>query len=141
MQIREWINRGIGFGLLVSVGVCLVGAAIGAWAIGGEILNEGAQGWWTAAIWLLAAFAGGRTALKRREVKRLLFAVEQAILLFGIIWSAALLADIKMNFGGNGVYITICIVGGTMLAAILPMKKMRKKRKRDSARKLSKVRR
>lgn len=129
MQIRDWINRGVWLGLLVSVLLCLVGAGIGAWLMDREVLAESSQGVWMAAVWLHAAFFGCRIALRSANEKRLLHAAAQAFALYFIVWAAALAVSAVPNFAANGWYITGCIWGGAALAAILPAGKKRRKKR------------
>lgn len=129
MQIRDWINRGVWLGLLVSVLLCLVGAGIGAWLMDGEVLTEQSQGVWMSAVWLHAAFFGCRLALRSANEKRLLHAAAQAFALYFIVWAAALTVSAVPNFGTNGWHITACIWGGAALAAVLPAGKKRRKKR------------
>ena len=62
MRIRDWINRGVGFGLLLSIILCIAGAALGALLMDKEILSVESQGVWIAAVWFMAAFSGSRLA-------------------------------------------------------------------------------
>ena len=43
MRIRDWINRGVGFGLLLSIILCIAGAALGSRQRDEEILCVEAQ--------------------------------------------------------------------------------------------------
>lgn len=129
MQIREWINRGVGLGLLVSILLCLTGAGIGAWLMDKEILAEQSQGVWMSAVWLHAAFFGCRVALRAAAEKRLIHAAAQSFALYFIVWAAALALSAVPSFGTNGWYITGCIWGGSALAAVLPAGKKRRKKK------------
>lgn len=45
MRIRDWINRGVGFGLLLSIILCIAGAALGALLMDKEILSVESQGY------------------------------------------------------------------------------------------------
>ena len=129
MQIRDWINRGVGLGLLVSILLCLVGAGIGAWLMNRDILAEQTQGAWMSAVWLHAAFFGCRFALRSANDKRLLHAAAQAFVLYFMVWAVALAVSAVPNFGANGWYITACIWGGSILAALLPTGKKRRKKR------------
>ena len=129
MRIRDWINRGVGFGLLLSLLLCIAGAALGALLMDKEILSVESQGVWIAAVWLMAAFSGSRLAHRNTQEGRLLHAAVQALILYFIVWGAALAASAVPNFQANGWYITGCIWGGTIMAAILPAGRKRRKRK------------
>lgn len=135
MRIRDWINRGVGFGLLLSIFLCIAGAALGALLMDKEILSAEAQGTWVAAVWFAAAFSGSRYALRSTQEGRLLHAAVQALILYFIVWGAALAASAVPNFQANGWYITACIWGGSVIAAILPAGKKRRKKKAGARKK------
>lgn len=90
MRIRDWINRNVGLGLLISLHV---------------------------------------------QQNRLPHAAEQAVLLYFIVWAAALAIRAVPNFQSNGWHITGAVWGGAALAALIPGgKRKRTKRKSKSRR-------
>ena len=135
MRIRDWINRGVGFGLLLSIILCIAGADLGALLMDKEILSVESQGVWIAAVWFMAAFSGSRLALRNTQEGRLLHTAVQALILYFIVWGAALSASAVPNFQTNGWYITGCIWGGAIIAAILPAGKKRRKKKAGARKK------
>lgn len=131
MRIGTWINKKVGIGLLLSVLLCTVGAALGALLEGTELLPESREGVWVCAAWAVAAFAGCRFALRGTET-RLLHAAVQGGLLYLAVWCGALVLGTDVQFSTNGWQITACIWGGTALAALLPEGQRRRKRTRTA---------
>ena len=116
MRIRDWINRNVGLGLLISLLLCGAGAALGAMLMDRELLAVESAGKWMAFMWLSASFAGCKVALQNVQQNRLPHAAEQAVLLY---------------FQSNGWHITGAVWGGAALAALIPGGK-RKRIKRKS---------
>ena len=67
MRIGTWVNKRVGLGLLLSVLLCVVGAALGALLESKEILQESQEGVWMCVTWAVAAFAGCRFSLQNTE--------------------------------------------------------------------------
>lgn len=88
MRIRDWINRNMGLGLLISLLLCAAGAALGAILMDRELLAVESAGKWMAFMWLSASFAGCKVALQNVQQNRLPHAAEQAVLLYSIVWAA-----------------------------------------------------
>ena len=82
MRIRDWINRNMGLGLLISLLLCGAGAALGAMLMDRELLAAESAGKWMAFMWLSASFAGCKVALQNVQQNRLPHAAEQAVLLY-----------------------------------------------------------
>lgn len=135
MQIRTWIHKNVGLGLLLSIVICVGGAALGAILESREILTGEGERTWICAVWLFAALAGSRAALRKTQQGRIFHALAQAALLYIAVWGAALTVGSDRNFGENGWYITICIVAGSALAAMLPEGRRRPGKKKGKARK------
>lgn len=134
MRIRDWINRGVGLGLLISLLLCAAGAALGAILMSRELLAVESAGKWMAFMWLLASFVGCKFALRESQ-GRLPHAAVQAVLLYFVVWAAALAVSAVPDFRSNGWYITGAIWGGAALAALMPDgKRKRAKRKPKSRR-------
>ena len=98
MRIRDWINRNVGLGLLISLLLCGAGAALGAMLMDRELLAVESAGKWMAFMWLLASFVGCKVALQNVQQNRLPHAAEQAVLLYFIVWAAALAIRAVPNF-------------------------------------------
>lgn len=64
MRIRDWINRNVGLGLLISLLLCAAGAALGAMLMDRELLAVESAGKWMAFMWMSASFAGCKVALQ-----------------------------------------------------------------------------
>lgn len=129
MRIRDWINRNVGLGLLVSLLLCAVGAALGALLMDRELLAVELAGKWMALAWLPASFIGCKVALRDTQ-GRLPHAAVQAVLLYFTVWAAALAVSAVPDFQTNGWYITGAIWSGAALAAWMPGgKRKRVKRK------------
>ena len=71
MRIRDWINRNMGLGLLISLLLCGAGAALGAMLMDRELLAVESAGKWMAFMWLSASFAGCKVALQNVQQNRL----------------------------------------------------------------------
>lgn len=135
MRIRDWINRNVGLGLLISLLLCGAGAALGAMLMDRELLAVESAGKWMAFMWLSASFVGCKVALQNVQQNRLPHAAEQAVLLYSIVWAAALAIRVVPNFQSNGWHITGAVWGGAALAALIPgSKRKRTKRKSKSRR-------
>lgn len=134
MRIRDWINRDVGLGLLISLLLCAAGAALGAILMDRELLAVESAGKWMAFAWLPASFFGCKVAL--RDVQgRLPHAALQAVLLYFIVWAAALAVSAVPDFRSNGWYITGAIWGGAALAALMPGGKRKRAKRRPGPRK------
>lgn len=104
-------------------------------ADGPELLAVESAGKWMAFMWLSASFAGCKVALQNVQQNRLPHAAEQAVLLYSIVWAAALAIRAVPNFQSNGWHITGAVWGGAVLAALIPgSKRKRNKRKSKSRR-------
>lgn len=136
MRIGTWVNKRVGLGLLLSVLLCVVGAALGALLESKEILQESQEGMWMCVTWAVAAFVGCRFSLLNTE-RRLAHIAVQAALLFLAVWCGALAAGTDMQFRENGWYITACIWGGAVVSAILPEGKKKKRRIRTAGKRRS----
>lgn len=135
MRIRDWINRNVGLGLLISLLLCGAGAALGAMLMDRELLAVESAGKWMAFMWLSASFVGCKVALQNVQQNRLPHAAEQAVLLYSIVWASALAIRAVQNFQSNGWHITGAVCGGAALAALIPGgKRKRTKRKSKSRR-------
>lgn len=136
MRIGTWVNKRVGLGLLLSVLLCVVGAALGALLESKEILQESQEGMWMCVTWAVAAFVGCRFSLLNTE-RRLAHIAVQAALLYLAVWCGALAAGTDMQFRENGWYITACIWGGAGVSAILPERKKKKRRSRTAGKRRS----
>ena len=128
MRIGTWVNKRVGLGLLLSVLLCVVGAALGALLESKEIFQESV---WMCVTWAVAAFVGCRFSLQNTE-GRLAHIAVQGALLYLAVWCGALAAGTDMQFRTNGWYITACIWGGAVVSAILPEGKKKKRRSRTA---------
>lgn len=136
MRIGTWINKRVGLGLLLSVLLCVVGAALGALLEGKELLQESQEGVWMCVTWAVAAFVGCRFSLQNTE-GRLAHTAVQGALLYLAVWCGALAAGADMQFRENGWYITACIWGGTGMSALFPGGKKKKRRSRTAGKRRS----
>ena len=86
MRIRDWINRGVGLGLLISLLLCAAGAALGTILMSRELLAVESAGKWMAFMWLLASFVGCKFALRESRAGFLTPRCRQCfcILLYGL---------------------------------------------------------
>ncbi len=134
MRIRDWINRSVGLGLLISLLLCAAGAALGAILMDRELLAVETAGKWMAFAWLPASFIGCKVALRDAQ-GRLPHAALQAVLLYFVVWAAALAVSAVPDFRSNGWYITGAIWGGAALAALTPGGKRKRAKRRPGPRK------
>ena len=131
MRFETWVNKRVGLGLLLSVLLCVVSAALGALLESKEILQESQEGVWMCVTWAVAAFVGCRFSLQNTEGRLAHIAVPGA-LLYLAVWCGALAAGTDIQFRTNGWYITACIWGGAVVSAILPEGKKKKRRSRTA---------
>ena len=131
MRIGTCVNKRVGLGLLLSVLLCVAGAALGALLESKEVLQESQEGVWMCVTWAVAAFVGCRFSLQNTE-GRLAHIAVQGALLYLAVWCVALTAGTDMQFRANGWYITACIWGGAVVSAILPEGKKKKRRSRTA---------
>ena len=131
MRIGTWFNKRVGLGLLLSVLLCVVGAALGGLFVTVQLLQESQEGVWMCVTWAVAAFVGCRFSLQNTE-GRLAHIAVQGALLYLAVWCGALAAGTDMQFRTNGWYITACIWGGAVVSAILPEGKKKKRRSRTA---------
>lgn len=136
MRIGTWVNKRVGLGLLLSMLLCVAGAALGALLESKELLQESQEGVWMCVTWAVAAFVGCRFSLQNTE-ERLAHTAVQGALLYLAVWCGALAAGTDMQFRENGWYITACIWGGTGMSAILPGGKKKKRRSRTAGKRRS----
>ena len=131
MRFGTWVNKRVGLGLLLSVLLCVAGAALGALLESKEVLQESQEGVWMCVTWAVAAFVGCRFSLQNTE-GRLAHIAVQGALLYLAVWCVALAAGTDMQFRANGWYITACIWGGAGVSAILPERQKKKRRIRTA---------
>lgn len=134
MRIRDWINRNVGLGLLISLLLCAAGAALGAILMDRELLAVELAGKWMAFSWLTASFIGCKIALQNVQQSRLPHTAVQAVLLYSIVWAAALAIRAVPNFQSYGWHITGAVWGGAALAALIPGGKRKRIKRRSKSR-------
>lgn len=101
------IPAGLCVGVLVSITITLLGAALIAWLLTAERIGEGSIGYAAIVVLILAALSGSLTAV--RMIKRLRL---QVSMIAGICYFLSLLAVTALFFGGRyqAVGTTIVIV-------------------------------
>lgn len=124
------IPAGLGLGILISLMITLIGAAVTAWLIAAEKIEEGTIGYAVMVILAVAAALGALTAV--HFVKRLRL---QVCMLSGSCYYLTLLAMTALLFGGQyqGMVVSaIVILAACVIIAFLPSKNRQigKKRKR-----------
>lgn len=111
------IPGGLALGVLTSLGVTVLAAAVTAWLILRGTLAENSVGYCAMVILLLAAAAGSAVAIGRIKRRRL-----QMGLAAGAIYYGCLLAAAALFFGGiyDGMGVTaLMVLCGSMLAILL----------------------
>lgn len=114
------IPMGILLGLSVSILITLVGAAVAAWMISGELTGQETLGYLSAGILLLASAAGSIVAAGRIKRMRV-----QSGLLSGLSYYLFLLAMTALFFGGQyqGMGVTALMVAlGCTSGALVGLK-------------------
>lgn len=132
---RTWL--GIGTVLLTELLLLMLGALLTLRAV---LPVDGAMTW-CCVSWGVAACAGARLALRGREEGRLPVVLAVAVGAYLLSWIAALaLGDV--DFSNGGLPIILCLLGGGLLAGLLPTRLLstrlpagRRKKKRPAARK------
>lgn len=136
MRVGKWMTKNTGIGLLVSLAICCVLQMIGALLLMKEILPATAGFGWTVAVWAHASFFGSRVAIKNRTPRLLHGSLQGIWLLLLIIlasiciWGFAFLSRIHWGLVGS-------ILGGSIIAAVLPEVKNRKSKRKRITRKRS----
>ncbi len=117
---RTWLGLG------VAVALLLLGIMLGSLLIVKGTLPSTMMAGWVYGACALAALIGGCTAGKRSGEPLLPLMV--ALLLYGMLWIAALSTSDPIAFAVDGWWITGCVWGGGLLACVLCRGKKRKKR-------------
>ena len=120
--------KGVGIGIIVSIIVTLLGAAIGAWLLASEKIGEGSCGYICVCTLLLSGILGSWIAASVVGEKRLLTCI-----LAGTGYLLSLLAITALFFGG--VYSgagegALLILGASISAALLGLKQNKKPNRR-----------
>ena len=120
---RTWL--GAGAILLAAAGGCALGALL----VVKGVLPEGGALAWGCGCWALAAFAGGRVAVRGRGEGTLTVALAAGAAAYLLAWLAgAAIGD--PTFRTGGLYLTAAIFGGAGAAGLLGSRP-RKKRRAD----------
>lgn len=130
VEKRTWL--GIGGVLLTELLLLMLGALL---TLRSVLPVDGTMTW-CCVSWGAASCAGARLALRGREEARLPVALAVAVGAYLLSWAAALaLGDV--SFSNGGLPIVLCLLGGALLAGLLPtrMPVGRRKKKRPAARK------
>lgn len=129
MRIGTWINKRVGLGLLLSVLLCVVGAALGALLESKELLQESQEGVWMCVTWAVAAFVGCRFSLQNTE-GRLAHIAVQGALLYLAVWCGAMAAGTDMQLERTGgILQPVYGAGGGLRHTAEGKKKKRRSRK------------
>lgn len=109
---RTWL--GAGAILLAAAGGCALGALL----VVKGVLPEGGALAWGCGCWALAAFAGGRVAVRGRGEGTLTAALTAGAAAYLLAWLAgAAIGD--PTFRTGGLYLTAAIFGGAGAAGLL----------------------
>lgn len=126
MELGKLLCKRTWLGLGVAVALLLLGIMLGSLLIVKGTLPPTMMAGWVYGACALAALIGGCTAGKRSGEPLLPLMV--ALLLYGMLWIAALSTSDPIAFAIDGWWITGCVWGGGLLACVLCRGKKRKKR-------------
>ena len=116
MSFGRLLGKHAWIGLALAVAMLLLSVMVGGiLAVRGVIPAEGMTPWVVAGCGLAAA-AGGCAAGKGRGS---LCAVVVSLLLYGVMWIAALATSEPLNFSLHGVEISCAVMGGGLLSSLL----------------------
>lgn len=130
VEKRTWL--GIGTVLVTELLLLMLGALLTLRAV---LPSDGAMTW-CCVSWGVAACAGARLALRGREDGRLPVVLAVAVGAYLLIWVAALALG-GADFSNGGLPFALCLLGGALLAGLLPTRLPagRRKKKRPAVRK------
>lgn len=113
VEKRTWL--GIGVALLTELLLLMLGALL---TLRSVLPVDGTMTW-CCVSWGVATCVGARLALRGREEARLSVALAVAVGAHLLGWAAALaLGD--ASFSNGGLPIALCLLGGALLAGLLP---------------------
>ena len=113
------VTSGLILGVMVSVAITLIGAAVGGAMISSETIPEDSTGYCAMAILLISAMTGAITGAGKAKEKRLYVCG-----LIGAIYFLVLLATTALLFGGQyeGVGVTALVIfAGSIVACLMGM--------------------
>ena len=131
MTLGKLLGKRTWLGLGVAVAFLLLGIMLGALLIVKGTLPPAMMAGWVYGTCALAALIGGCVAGKGSGEPLLPLMV--ALLLYGMLWIAALSTSDPIAFAAGGWWITGGVWGGGLLACVLCRGKKRKKRAKYSA--------
>ena len=117
MTLGKLLGKRTWLGLGTAAALLLLGVMLGALLIVKGTLPSAMMTGWVCGCCGLAALLGGC-----------------ALLLYGLLWVAALATSEPITFAANGWWITGCVWGGGLLACVLCRGRKRKKRAKYPAR-------
>ena len=126
MELGKLLGKRTWLGLGVAVALLLLGIMLGSLLIVNGTLPPTVMAGWVYGACALAALLGGCTAGKGSGEPLLPMMV--ALLLYGMLWIAALSTSAVITFAADGWWITGCVWGGGLTACVLCRGKKRKKR-------------
>ena len=132
MTLGKLLGKRTWLGLGTAAALLLLGVMLGALLIVKGTLPSAMMTGWVCGCCGLAALLGGCAAGKGSGEPLLPLIV--ALLLYGLLWVAALATSEPITFAANGWWITGCVWGGGLLACVLCRGRKRKKRAKYPAR-------
>ena len=126
MELGKLLGKRTWLGLGVAVALLLLGIMLGSLLIVKGTLPPTVMAGWVYGACALAALLGGCTAGK--GIGEPLLPMMVALLLYGMLWIAALSTSAVITFAADGWWITGCVWGGGLTACMLCRGKKRKKR-------------
>lgn len=126
MALGKLLGKRTWLGLGVAVAFLLLGIMLGSLLIVRGTLPPAMMTGWVCGTCALAALLGGCIAGKGSGEPLLPLMV--ALLLYGMLWIAALSTSAPITFAADGWWITGCVWGGGLLSCALCRGKKRKKR-------------
>lgn len=126
MSLEKLFGKRTWLGLAAELAMLLAWVAVGAQLVTGGVLPVTLREPWLLAGCLLSSLLGGALAVRGGGER--LCGLLPALLLYGLLWVAALASSAPLDFQARGLKLTACILGGGLLAA-LPRRKGRRRRR------------
>lgn len=126
MSLEKLFGKRTWLGLAAELALLLAWVAVGALLVTGGVLPVTLREPWMLAGCLLSSLLGGALAVRGGGER--LCGLLPALLLYGLLWVAALASSAPLDFQARGLKLTACILGGGLLAA-LPRRKGRRRRR------------
>lgn len=126
MSLEKLLGKRTWMGLAAEVALLLVWVAVGAALVTGGVLPVTLREPWLLAGCLLSSLLGGALAVRGGGER--LCGMLPALLLYALLWIAALASSAPLDFQARGLKLTACLLCGGLFA-ILPRRKGRRRKR------------